>query len=48
MTLCLVHDQVAGQYLNIIDNIQQVNESVVQESERETGASKRLLRCYMY
>ena len=39
--------QVTEQYLNIIDNIQQVNESVVQESERETGVSKRLLHCYI-
>ena len=38
---------MAEQYLNIIDNIQQVNESVVQESERETGVSKRLLHCYV-
>ena len=45
MMLCLV--QVAEQYLNIIDHIQQVNESVVQESERETGVSKRLLHCYV-
>ena len=43
MTLCLV--QVAEQYLNIIDNIQQVNETVVRESEGDTGVSKRLMYC---
>ena len=35
------------QYLNIIDNLQQVNESVVQESEGETGVSERLAKNIM-
>ena len=43
MTSCLV--QVAEQYLNIIDNIQQVNETVVRESEGDTGVSMRLMYC---
>ena len=38
-----LHAQVAEQYFNIIDNIQKVNKSVIQEIVEDIGVSQRLI-----